>query len=242
MLLEQVFPGLANAPGGAIIAVADNLLDLSGPARAMVAELTLARTKQLIDQIKAIDPNYRFQSLGFPQTAQGQVNQIDGLRFERAAAFVREKGELRPMQVETLRFLQKRTDLAYARGLRLLKAGKLPIRLSPQEALGNFIDREVRRNMRERYNASGISSVRPGPIRVNRRENNTSGSETSYVLPDMKVGKIAFDVTLSPKTLKTPQVRNFFAADFQPTLVVIVRPSQLGSDSTYIITRPETKR
>jgi hypothetical protein len=30
MTLEQAFPALQNAPGGAVFAVADNLLDLSG--------------------------------------------------------------------------------------------------------------------------------------------------------------------------------------------------------------------
>jgi hypothetical protein len=32
MTLEQAFPGLRDAPGGAIVAAADTLLDLSGPA------------------------------------------------------------------------------------------------------------------------------------------------------------------------------------------------------------------
>ncbi len=241
MLLEQAFPGLSNAPGGAIIALADNILDLSGPARATIAEVTLAQSNVLIEQIRAIDPDYRFQTLGFPQTQQGQINQVDGLRFDRAAAFFRVKGELRPIQVETLRFLQKRTDLAYARGLKLLKADELPIRLSQQEALGNYVDREVRRDLRDRYNQSCIDSAGVGPIRVNRRENDSSGSDATFRRPDARVGSVAFDVTLTQKTLKTDQVRGFFAADFRPTQVVIARPSQLGPDSTYIITRPEKK-
>lgn len=242
MLLEQAFPGLREAPGGTIIALADNIFDLTGPARSALAELTLARTNILIEQIKAIDPNYRFQSLGFPQTLQGQVNQIDGLRFDRAAAFLRVKGELRPMQVETLLFVQQRTDLAYERGRRLLQTGRLPIRLSEQEALGNYIDREVRNDLRNRYNQSGIDSAGPGPIRVNRRENDSSASETTFRRPDARVGSVAYDVTLTRKTLQTGQVRGFFATDFQPIQVVIVRPRQLGRDSTYVITRPETKR
>ncbi len=242
MLLEQAFPGLQNAPGGAIIAVADSIFDLSGPARAALAELNLARTRVLIEQIEAVDPTYRFQSLGFPQTLQGQLNRIDGLRFDRAAALLRVKGEARPMQVETLRFLQKRTDLAYERGLRLLKAGGLPVRLSEQEALGNYIDREVRRDLRFRYNQSEIDSAGKGPVRVNRRENDTSGSDTTFRQPDARVGSVAYDVTLTRKTLQTAQVRGFFATDFQPGQVVIVRPRQIGSDSTYVITRPETKQ
>lgn len=242
MLLEQAFPGLREAPGGAIIALADNLFDLTGPARAAMAELTLAQTNILIEQIRAIDPSYRFESLGVPQTLQGRVNQLDSLRFDRAAAFLRVKGELRPMQVETLRFLQMSTDLAYERGLKRLNDGRLPIRLSEQEALGNYIDREVRRDLRNRYDRSRINSAGLGPVRVNRRENDSSGSETTFRLPDARVGSVAYDVTLTRKTLQTAQVRGFFASDFQPEQVVIIRPTQLGTGSTYVITRPEAKR
>ncbi len=242
MLLEQAFPGLRNAPGSAIIAVADSIFDLTGPARAALTEINLARTRVLIEQIEAIDPTYQFQSLGFPQTQQGQRNQIDGLRFDRAAALLRIKKEVRPMQVETLRFLQKSTDIAYERGLKLLTAGALPVRLSKQEALGNYIDREVRRDLRLRYGQSGIDSGGPGPVRVNRRENDTSVSETTFRRPDARVGAVAYDVTLTRKTLQTAQIRGFFASDFKPGQVVIVRPRQIGPDSSYIITRPETKR
>ncbi|UUL81278.1 hypothetical protein [Sphingomonas qomolangmaensis] len=242
MLLEQTFPGLRNAPGGAMLSVADHIFDLTGPARATTAALTQARTRVLIEQIGAIDPNYRFQSLGVPQTLQGQVNQVDGLRFDRAAAFVRTKGELRPMQVETLRFMQQRADLAYARGVKLLNARLLPIRLSSQEALGNYIDREVRKDLRRRYAQAGIDSGGAGPIRVNRRENDSSGSDATFRRPDARVGAVAYDVTLTRKTIQTGQVRGFFATDFQPTQVIIVRPRQLGPDNSYIITRPEAKR
>ena len=106
------------------------------------------------------------------------------LRFDRAAAFMRVKGELRPMQVETLRFVQASTDRAYERGLKLLKAGKLPIRLSEQEALGNYIDHEVRVKLRERYSWAKIDSAGAGPIRVNRREADSAGSEPTFRRPD----------------------------------------------------------
>lgn len=78
-------------------------------------------------------------------------------------------------------------------------------------------------------------------MRVNRRENDSSSSELSFRLPDIRVGNIAYDVTLTQKTLRTPQVRGFFDADFSPTHVVIIRPRQIGVESSYIITRPEAK-
>jgi hypothetical protein len=242
MTLEQVFPSLRNAPGGAIIALADNLLDFSGPSQALSADLTDDLTDTLIRQIRTVDPDYRFDSVGFPQTFEGQMNQLNNLRFELAAALLRNKGDSRAMQVETLRFMQERTDKAYERGVELLKAGKLPIRLSKQEALGNYIDWQVRLALRMRYNQYGLESAREGPVRVNRRENDSSGSELTYRRPDARVGRVAFDVTLALKTGKTAQVRGFFGTDFKPQQVVIIRPSRIGPDHTYVIKAPENGR
>lgn len=242
MNLEQAFPGLRNTSGGAIVALADNIFGLSGPAQELTAELTRDFSNTLINQIKAIDPHYRFDSLGFPTTFQGQMNQIDGLRFDRAAAFLRVKHELRPLQVETLRFVQASADRAYDHGIKLLRAGRLPIRLSEQEALGNYIDRQVRLELRRRYNQFGIDSAGKGPVRVNRRENDSSGTDLTYRLPDARVGNVAYDVTLTPKTLKTPQIRGFFNTDFRPSHVVVIRPRQIGPGNTYAIPRPEMKR
>jgi hypothetical protein len=239
MTLEQVFPDLRDTPGGALVALADDAFDFSGPSRALTAELTKNWSNRLIEQIKAIDPSYHFDSLGFPATQQGKFNQLDGLRFDRAAAFLRMKNELRPLQVETLRFVQEQTDAAYAQGLKLLRAHRLNVRLNEQEALGNYVDREVRRNLREQYNQYGIDSAGKGPVRVNRRENDSSASELTYRRPDARVGKVAFDVTLAEKTAKTAQVRGFFNTDFRPDYVVIIRPRQLGPGSTYIIPRLE---
>lgn len=138
--------------------------------------------------------------------------------------------------------MQRRTDIAYDQGVAFLKAGRLTPRLSNQEALGNYVDREVRRSLRERYNYLGIDSAGAGPVRVNRRENNSSASDLTYRRPDARVKDIAFDVTLTRKTSDTAQVRGFFDADFRPNRVIIIRPRQLGADHTYAIPRPEKKR
>lgn len=98
MTLQQVFPGLRNAPGGAILAVADNLLDLTGPANRLTASLTQQQSLRLIEQIQKIDPAYRFESAGTPSTLKGQINQINELRLVRAAAsiaFVGKQGHFR---------------------------------------------------------------------------------------------------------------------------------------------------
>jgi hypothetical protein len=242
LTLAQTFPGLQDQPAGAIIALADNVLDFSGPARDLTADLTLTWSNTMIEQIKALDPNYRFDSLGFPETLQGQVNQLNALRFQRAAAFMRQRAELAPMQVETLRFVQESADEAYDRAIVLLRKGRLKINLSDQEAIGNYVDREVRRDLRARYGSFGINSAGKGPVRVNRREDDSSGSELSYRRPDARVGNVAYDVTLTQKTTKTPQVRGFFDTDFRPEYVIIIRPRQLPNGGSYIITRPEKSR
>jgi hypothetical protein len=236
--LEQVFPGLSSAPGGAIIAVADNVLGLSNKAQEITTDAAMRQVRSLIQEMRELDPVFRVDILepgGFPATSEGQSNLINRLRLERAKNYYA-KGELRPLQVESLRFLQRRVDEAYEIGLRELEAGRLGVRLSMQEALGNFVDARVRGQLRRLHATLGIP-VKPGQsVQANRRAYNTP--EQSYTVPDSRVGDIAFDVTLTAKNLGTPQVRNFFKSDFQPRAVVIVRPSQLGRNSTYLITRP----
>lgn len=217
------------------MALADNILDLTGPANRLTTGLAEDHVNMLIQQIRTIDPKYRQDSLGFPTTLEGQVNLIRQLRLDRAVAFYRVKGETRPLQVETLRIMQERADSTYAEGQVLFDAGRLQSRLSREETIGNYVDRAVRRELRELYNVRGIDYSKGQQIRV---KYDTSGSDPTYRIPDARVGNIAFDVTLSRKTLATPQVRGFFNSDFKPDAVLIVRPAQLGSNNTYAISRP----
>ncbi|KQS01492.1 hypothetical protein ASG11_17720 [Sphingomonas sp. Leaf357] len=242
MTLEQAVPGLRNSPAGPIFAIADNIFDLTGPGNGAAVEILNDQSQQVIREIKAIDPTWHYEGLGPVETVEGNINKLNELRFTRAAVLLRVRQDIGPLQVETLRFIQERTDKAYDRGVELLRTGKLKIRLSEQEALGNYIDREVRGELRERYNQAGIDSAAKGPVRVNRREDDSSGTDLTYRRPDARAGNIAYDVTLTRKTLQTPQVRGFFNADFRPSSVVIIRPRQLGAESSYVISRPETKR
>lgn len=98
------------------------------------------------------------------------------------------------------------------------------------------LDQVVRDGMRIFYNQLGISAARSEAVQVNLWARNTS--EGSYTMPDNRVGNVAFVVSLTRKTIFTPQVRGFFGSDFRPSIVIIVRPSQLGAQSTYAITRP----
>lgn len=76
MTLEHTFPGLRDAPGGVMVGLADNAFDLMGPGREATDALTIARTREMIAQIQAVDPSYRFDSLGLPSTLEGQNRQL----------------------------------------------------------------------------------------------------------------------------------------------------------------------
>lgn len=219
MTLEQTFPGLQTAPGGAILVVADNFFDLMGPANAAQVALLDGWSRKVMSEIKAVDPAWRYDRLGPVNSVQGRTKELSYLRFQRAAVLLKVKGATGPLQVETLRFVQQRADDSYEQGLALLEAGRLTPRLSDREALGNYVDARVRRALRIRYNQHDIDSAGKGPVRVNRRENDSSGTDLTYRRPDARVGDVAFDFTLTRKTLATAQVRGFFNTDFRPSRV-----------------------
>jgi hypothetical protein len=244
MTLDRVFPGASTiptavtSPARAIIGMADNIQDITGPSAALTTNLAIDHSNALIRQIRQVDPSFRHESLRFPKTLDGQMNLIRQLRVERAVAFHRVRGELRPMQVEALRHMQEQADMAYREGVKQYDAGQLRVRLSREEAIGNFVDREVRHSLRRFYTQHGVEVSREGPLRIIGREYDSSGSDLTYRIPDARVGNIAFDVSLTRKTLATPQVRGFFNSDFKPNSVIIIRPRQLGADSTYATPRP----
>ncbi|TXJ10934.1 MAG: hypothetical protein E6Q28_13410 [Afipia sp.] len=221
-----------------MVAMADHLLDISGPARQLTTQLTEEHVSLLIRQIKALEPNYGPAILAFPTTPAGQVNLVNYLRMERAAAFYRARGELRPLQVEIIRFLQKRTSEAYDRGVKSYNLGRLSTNLSREEAIGNFIDKDVRQQLRELYNNHGIETSKIGPIRIIGREYDSSGNDLTYRIPDARIGDTMIDITLSRKTISSRQIRGFFNSDMNPKSVVIVRPRQVGNDSVYMIIKP----
>lgn len=240
-LIDHVFPGLSNAPASAILAIADPILDLTGPAHEATSAWALAYSKSLFQQIKAIDPGYHYDSLGFPSTLDGQLRMINDLRWDRAAAIYRVKGDPGPLQVEVLRFLQERVDVEYDNALAAAKAGELPSAMTERVAIGNFIDSAVKRDLREQLNIRAISTGRGQPVRVNGREYNTTDGDLTYSIPDARVGDIAFDVTLWRKTPGSKQISRFFNSDFKPRSVIIIRPRKIGANNTYAISRPRKK-
>lgn len=248
MTLEQAFPGLANTPAGGVLAVMDQAFDIFGPAARLNADLHNRRLEQLRARILGIDPVYPIPQLSWGKavTASAQANEIRQMlghlnraSFTHAARIFKATGDYRPLQVQTRQFLQDATDAAYDVALANLRNGKLRPVPTPSVALGNAIDRQVRRVLRRRFAELGIDAAGSGPVRVNRREN--ISNEGTYRRPDARVGRIAFDVTLALKTGRTGQVKGFFAADFKPIYVVIIRPSQLDVGSSYIILRKEAE-
>ena len=114
--------------------------------------------------------------------------------------------------------------------------GELRPRLNPREAIGNYVDRAVKRELQQRFNFNGIDYSKGQQVRVQGREYITSGTDRTYRQPDARVWNTAFDASIREKTLKDPQVIGFFNSDFKPDYVVIVRPRQLGG--SYVIKRP----
>lgn len=238
MTLERAFPGLRNAPGSSIIALADNALDITGPSRRLTSELADVEVKRLIEQIKKVDPEFHYDRLGSPTTLEGQINEINDLRMYRAAARYNKLKDQGPLQVEVLRRMQESVDLAYEEGVKRFDAGRLKVNLSRDEAIGNFIDRTVKLDMQMLFDRFGIEHGTGRQVRVGGREYNTSGTDRTYRIPDVRVGRMAYDMTTERKLPSKPQIRGFFRADFGADSTVIVRPSQLGRGSTYAIKKP----
>jgi hypothetical protein len=159
--------------------------------------------------------------------------------MERASTDYRIRGDVGPLQTETVLFLRKAVDDAYADAVKKYTAGELQPRLSREEAIGNYMDGVVRQNLRQLYR-SYIIKYGNNNIKINNRDYITSKSGFDYRIPDARVGDISFDWTLSLKTMSSRQIQGFFDADARPKAVVIVRPSQYGNDTLYAIRRPAT--
>jgi hypothetical protein len=245
-ILEDVFPQLKEAPGlGVAVAPVANFLGVTGAADEANLEATMGQYWSLLHQIKQIDPSFVDNELLPPDgiaglTWQGRNNLIDGLRMARAGAFYQRRGDIRPLQVETLRFLQKTVDKAYDQAVALADAGRLNPKLSRNRAIGIEMDGLVRARLSEMLSSYQIPHGPGDDILVNNRDYETNGRD--YRVPDARVGDISYDWTLWWKTIGSSQIRGFFRAASQPRGVVIIRPSQLGTGGAYLIPRPVDSR
>jgi hypothetical protein len=238
LTIMQAVPALQNAPVASVVAIpAEFFLDLTGPAREATATAHAAYVRTLIAQIRTLNPNYQHRAAGPPvQSFLGQITEINKLRWDRAVALYSLRGDIEALKVELTRVMQHRANSAYDEAVELLEKGELRPLLSPREAIGNYVDRAVKRELEERLKFAKIDYSAGQPVRIQGREYITSGNDRTYKKPDARVGRAALDVTIREKSLKDKQVVGFFDGDFEPDIVIIIRPRQVGG--SYIITRP----
>jgi hypothetical protein len=243
--IEELIPQkLLQSPAGPPVQFFDNLADISGPGDEANLEMGQLLMNNLLHAIHELDPNYVESGIWPPgflagMTWQERLAAINRFRAVLAATIYRVRGDIRPLQEVTLDFMQRATNSAYDEGVELYDAGKLKVRLSREEAIGNYVDGIVRVQLRKFFDNLEISTDSGSTIRVNSRTYASSGTDASYRIPDARVGNLVFDASLTAKTSSSPQIKGFFNADFKPIGVVIVRPNQLGNNSSYVIWRME---
>ncbi|MES2336815.1 MAG: hypothetical protein V4537_01815 [Pseudomonadota bacterium] len=137
------------------------------------------------------------------------------------------QGDIGAFQSETLRVYQGFVDQGYQTALAEAAAGTLyqPAGWSRAQALGSRMDVIARRSMRAFY---GEHRINPG-LDINVAVNNRLATqpEGSYRIPDLRVGGVVFDASLSAKRSYTPQVKGFYSSPAVKS-VFIVRPSSMG--------------
>jgi hypothetical protein len=196
----------------------------------------------LLNQIHEIDPNYVYQSIGpdgglAAMSWEGRLSVVNGLKAELAATIYRVNGDIKPLQEVTFEFMQQMANTAYDAGVKKYGAGELDESLSRQVSIGRYVDGFVRQQLNQFYNGLGVPTDPDSAIRVNRKAYDSSNSPATFRLPDARVGNLALDVSLEAKQPSKDQIQGFFSADFKPVGVVIIRPNQLGRNSSYIIWR-----
>lgn len=112
MTLEQVAPGLRNAPGGAVVTVMDHLFDFTGPANEMRIGQIDAQADNALEDIKRLDPDYHYDELGPNTTVEGRLRRLKELRMIRAAKLIEKTGNYEALKVETIRRVQEMVDKA----------------------------------------------------------------------------------------------------------------------------------
>jgi hypothetical protein len=246
--LQEMFPGLKEHPlGTAIMAPFDHFIGFSSMADEMNLAATTNMYRSLVAQIKAINPHFVDYEL-YPEGGvaamswEGRANIINYLFMERAAALYNLRHDPSQLQVETLKFLRKTVDAAYAEALEEYRAKGVKIRPSDNRAIGNSVDEKVRNQLKLLYDNYNINYGKGKNITINNRDYNRLPDPPTYRVPDARIDNIAFDWTIGLKTATTRQVIDFFDADSKPAGVVIVVPTQINKDGAYYIPRPPTAR
>jgi hypothetical protein len=158
-----VFPGLKDAQALSIpLAPIDGFFGVSALAEEANLEATLALHDALIAEIKQVDPTFRGEEL-LPEGGiasldwKGRTELIESLLMQRASAYYRVRGDVGYLQVETLRFLQDAVDAANQEAVSAADSGRLQPRLSREEAIGNWVDARVRKDLRQMFDEYDIN-------------------------------------------------------------------------------------
>jgi hypothetical protein len=257
--IEEYFSGLQKNPSK----VADwdpppEVLDYAAQSDDLSAPEADSLYRYLQNEIKAIDPAYndkaRFPESGFSRLSLAERHRvIDDALFDPAAAEYKVRHDPRKLQIETVKFLRKTVDHYYAEGVKEFNAGDLQPRLSREEAIGNYVDGQTRRDLQSLFNRKGIPYGQGPGIAVNNRDYDSSQpGKRPYRVPDLRigdprtgdapisearVGSLTIDWTIGTKQPQDPQVRGFIHADSRPKAVVLVMPSQLYPPGARYIPR-----
>lgn len=188
--LLDVFPGLAMARGSIVVRPAPNWL---GKDTAIVGNERRVRrlADELVAEIRAFNANYEPLTFNdpanFPRTIDGRQIYIDWLRAERAAARMQATGRVEDFQIETLRFLQRQVDRAYAESVAKFEKGELS-GLNPNQAIGTDMDGAVRQGMRDFF--ENLLVVENDDIAINRAAHI---ARRLFRRPDVRIGDIFFE-------------------------------------------------
>jgi hypothetical protein len=238
--LDQVFPGLKNHTVlHTVLAPIDGFLGATQAADDANLAATEIEYRNLINDFKQLDPSFADEEL-LPSEGiagldwKGRNNLTIGLRVRLAAEYYRLSGDIEPLQLETLRYLQNDVDVAYDDAVVLFNTGKLKQYLSEEEAIGNYIDPKVRDDLKRTFSYYKIPFGPRSAITINNRD---YISPTEYRVPDARIGDVSFDWTLTEKTMRTPQISDYFRTQSQVRAVFVIRPKQLGPNNTYLIPR-----
>jgi hypothetical protein len=229
---------ILNGPLGPIVAPFDIMLDFTGPWNALHDKLLTTESRNIRNELRELDPNWRepaSASAPGPESLQSKITRLGRLREERAFVRYRVLGDFGPLQQESLRAYQQLIEDGFAAATSALQAGvlRVPRGMTRAQVIGSSMDRHARDGLRNWYRSHGIteSPMSGVEVRVNRRMP-TFEQDASYRIPDLKVGNVVFDATMSPKSINTPQVRGYFTNP-STTQVIIVRPRAVGP-SYYI--------
>ena len=226
-------------PSGALFGVLDNLLDLTGPAIALQADLLDASTRSSIRDILAIDPDHSWPDrLGASgpeaESLSWKLADANFFRGELAATRYIVQGNIGALQNETLRVYQGFVDQGYEQALKEFRGGTLKPGdgWSAEQAIGSRMDELARLDMRVWYAQYRINPGLDINVTVNNRL--ATQPEGSYRIPDVRVGGVVFDASLSAKKGGAAQIRGFYSSPMVKT-VIIVRPTMMLNGGAYAL-------